>query len=257
MNRIFQGAGVTMLSDALEMAKQTLQTDNPDTHPDFLFVSPGEGKGSICIEDIAPVVEKALNPPSIARKGFVLIDHAETMNADAQNRLLKSLEESDYIDVCFVAYDDTLLPTIKSRCCLSEYRALTLNAYAGRFSGIAADDLLLLYYAGEGSETLTEELLAYLPVYRSIYQTVASGRKLTELLPILHLVKEKDKEAASGKTFWYSVLCVLERCYLIRAMESGDTRALHLVMENKRSVTRQWYTAGNFFDLLIMLIETK
>lgn len=86
-------------------------------NPDVIFVT--HEKKAISVEDIRKqVVEQALIKPFSCKKKIFIIDEADLMNIQAQNALLKTLEEPpDY--VVFMLLSENLnkfLVTILSRC---------------------------------------------------------------------------------------------------------------------------------------------
>lgn len=97
-------------------------------HPDVLVVEPGES-GSIKIEQIREVVDRSNYRPFEGRRRAVIVDHADAMGEDAQNALLKTLEEppSATIFVLVTAAPDTLLPTVLSRCSRVRFGALSAD----------------------------------------------------------------------------------------------------------------------------------
>lgn len=87
-------------------------------HPDITTVSIPEGKQSIPVEAIRKIREQAAVLPNEGAARVFLIEEAQTMNASAQNALLKILEEGPpYLAFLLLAEGvDTLLPTVQSRC---------------------------------------------------------------------------------------------------------------------------------------------
>src|SRR6187397_1628489 len=86
-------------------------------HPDVPVVEPGE-LGSIKIEQVRDVVDRAGYRPFEGRRRLVIVDEAEAMVAAAQNALLKTLEEPPpaSVFVLISSMPDALLPTVLSRC---------------------------------------------------------------------------------------------------------------------------------------------
>jgi DNA polymerase III subunit delta' len=86
-------------------------------HPDVLVVEPGE-LGSIKIEQVRDVIDRAGYRPFEGRRRVVIIDEADALVPAAQNALLKTLEEPPPASVFVLvsATPDALLPTVLSRC---------------------------------------------------------------------------------------------------------------------------------------------
>ncbi len=97
-------------------------------HPDVLVVEPGDS-GSIKIEQIRDVVDRSNYRPFEGRRRAVIVDRADAMGEDAQNALLKTLEEppSATIFILVTSAPDTLLPTVLSRCSRMRFGALSAD----------------------------------------------------------------------------------------------------------------------------------
>jgi DNA polymerase-3 subunit delta' len=82
-----------------------------------LIVEPGE-LGSIKIEQVRDVVDRAGYRPFEGRRRVVIIDEAHALVDAAQNALLKTLEEppAASVFVLISSMPDSLLPTVLSRC---------------------------------------------------------------------------------------------------------------------------------------------
>jgi len=87
-------------------------------HPDLKLIRPAEGKQIINIDQIRELIEyQNLTPHSALRK-VAIIDHAEMLNVNASNSLLKTLEEppESAMLILITHHPDRLLATIRSRC---------------------------------------------------------------------------------------------------------------------------------------------
>jgi DNA polymerase III subunit delta' len=100
-------------------------------HPDVLVLEPGD-TGSIKIEQVREVVDRAAYRPFEGKRRVVIIDEADALVPAAQNALLKTLEEPPSLSVFILvtARPDVLLPTVRSRCPRLNFRPLSPNEIA-------------------------------------------------------------------------------------------------------------------------------
>ena len=86
-------------------------------HADVLMIEPGD-TGLIRIDQIRDVIERTAYRPFEGRRRVVILDDADVLNLDAQNALLKTLEEPPATStfVLVTSKPDVLLPTVRSRC---------------------------------------------------------------------------------------------------------------------------------------------
>lgn len=87
-------------------------------HPDVITVGVDEGKKKISVETIRRTRALLNYPPHGHRDRAVLFEKADLMSEEAQNALLKTLEEPSTKTYLFLttASPSSLLPTILSRC---------------------------------------------------------------------------------------------------------------------------------------------
>jgi DNA polymerase-3 subunit delta' len=86
-------------------------------HADVLVIEPAE-TGTIKIDQIRDAIERTAYRPFEGRRRVVIVDGAEALNVEAQNALLKTLEEPPPAStfVLVTSKPDVLLPTVRSRC---------------------------------------------------------------------------------------------------------------------------------------------
>ena len=98
------------------ICKSCLMFDD-NNHPDFYEINK-EKTESIKIDEIREMQIKIAEKPIISLKKVYIINNAENMTVEAQNCLLKTLEEPpEFVTIILVANNEnTLLTTIKSRC---------------------------------------------------------------------------------------------------------------------------------------------
>jgi DNA polymerase-3 subunit delta' len=97
-------------------------------HPDVLFVSPGDS-GAIKIDQVRDIVDRSQYRPFEGRRRVVIIDEADALVSQAQNALLKTLEEPtpSSVFILVTSRPDMLLPTVLSRCPQLRFRPLSLE----------------------------------------------------------------------------------------------------------------------------------
>jgi DNA polymerase-3 subunit delta' len=88
------------------------------SHPDNYILEPEEADKAIKVDQVRELVGFVVQTAQMGGRKVVLIEPAESMNVNAANALLKSLEEPSGDTVLLLVSHQTsrLLPTIKSRC---------------------------------------------------------------------------------------------------------------------------------------------
>ena len=106
------------------VCKSCIEFDSSN-HPDFIEISPNEN--SVKIEQIREMQKKVAEPPIISNRKVYLIDDADTMTKEAQNALLKTLEEPpEFVNIILIGENEAnFLSTIKSRCLIINFKNLT------------------------------------------------------------------------------------------------------------------------------------
>ena len=95
-------------------------------HPDVTVVEPGE-TGSIKIDVVREEIRKTAFKPFEARRRVIIFNEAESLGDDAQNALLKTLEEPPpgSVLILVTAQPHRLLPTVRSRCPVVRFAPLS------------------------------------------------------------------------------------------------------------------------------------
>jgi len=88
------------------------------THPDVVRVSPEEGKAALGIDQVRALLDELALAPVEGRRRVFVVDPADAMTDDAQNALLKALEEPPARShlVLVARHEDAVLRTVASRC---------------------------------------------------------------------------------------------------------------------------------------------
>ena len=149
-------------------------------HPDYFVI--GENKEAIKIEQIREITSKILEPPILAQKKVYIINHCDKMTIEAQNCLLKTLEEPPQfaIIVLITANENALLNTIKSRC-------MTI-----KFKPIAKDELKKYAMDKLGMTQMTENLLE--SFNGSIGKAIAQKENQERFLKIEQIIHDLEKQ---------------------------------------------------------------
>ena len=94
-------------------------------NPDFNIIS--EEGNSIKIEQIRNLIEKVYEKPIASERKVYIIDNSDKMTVEAQNSLLKTLEEPpEYIVIILITANvDNILNTVKSRCVKLSFESLS------------------------------------------------------------------------------------------------------------------------------------
>lgn len=84
-------------------------------HPDLFLIEPE--KDLIKVEEVEKLIQNTLTAPFQSEKKIFLIDESDKMNLTAQNKILKTLEETPaYVNIILISSNSNkLLPTILSR----------------------------------------------------------------------------------------------------------------------------------------------
>ena len=112
---------------------------NSGNNPDFKMIEP-DGK-TIKIEQIREMQTKVAEKPVNSGKKIYIIDDADLMTKEAQNCLLKTLEEPpEYIVIILiVSNENRVLTTIKSRCMKMHFEKISdeeIKKYLNEICGI-------------------------------------------------------------------------------------------------------------------------
>ena len=95
-----------------------------NNNPDFYILESEER--NIKIEQIRYIQKKVQEKPIISNKKIYIIDNADTMTKEAQNCLLKTLEEPpEFVIIILIGKnEDAFLSTIKSRCMIMHFNEI-------------------------------------------------------------------------------------------------------------------------------------
>lgn len=245
---------------------------------DFTMID--KGNETIKVEDILSLLNKSVFVSLSAVRVF-LICHADKINVQAQNKLLKLLEDRNQTNVViFLSERDSLLPTIKSRCMTIEFSALKYEEMEQYLSdsGIT-QDIPLISALCDHCPYLLDEVKEIYPSLRETYFNILAITRREDLLRVFHLVAEKDAQefySVHGEHYmtalqmlqhlFYSLLYakvfpspdrVVEKEFegLMRLYSVRDTLLICMAVSRHQN---QWmtgvYSKNDFFDLVRVMI---
>ncbi|MBI4880088.1 MAG: AAA family ATPase [Planctomycetes bacterium] len=134
------GVGKRLVADALAAAKlcdaaadeacgacPSCRAFAHGAHPDCEVVTREAGRRDIGIGQVRALLETLHRKAERSRGRAVIVDESERLTAEAQNALLKTLEEPPpgALLVLVTAVAERLLPTVRSRCALYRFGPLT------------------------------------------------------------------------------------------------------------------------------------
>ena len=104
--------------------KSCLEFDNSN-NPDLTIIEP-DGN-NVKIEQIRELNRKVVEKPIVSTKKVYIINDGQNITKEAQNALLKTLEEPpEYVTIILITISESaFLPTIKSRCTKINFNKLT------------------------------------------------------------------------------------------------------------------------------------
>ena len=157
---MFEGPnGIGKNTMARELAAILLEMENLFNSPDYIEIKP-DGN-SIKIAQIRKLQSDILVKPYKSYKIYV-IDEAQKMTVEAQNALLKTLEEPPKYAIIILITDnkESLLDTIKSRCEIIKFTPIPMQEVASylTMNGIDSKRASLLANFSRGSMKMAIEL---------------------------------------------------------------------------------------------------
>lgn len=178
--------------------KSCIEFDS-NNNPDFQLIEPDGA--SLKIEQIRQMQKKIIEAPIISNKKVYIIDDADFMTTEAQNCLLKTLEEPpEFVTIILIgSRDSDFLSTIKSRCTIIKFQNIeneSIKQYLAQNYDISdvSENMLDMF---AGSIGKAESLKDKQELYNNIIDIIEKIRTL-DLIDILKkadiLYKSQDEK---------------------------------------------------------------
>lgn len=255
--------GLPLLEDAYYLACELLSTtkDRLSIHPDFLFVDRGKDK-SIGVEKVEEILSKGSLKPSISNKILILIDAIDTMTEQAQNKLLKLLEDSEHVLLVATSYSNNVLHTIKSRMRIISYHPYTKDDFYNYCNRNNISNPEMLFYVTGGCPGLIDSYSGAAKIMKQVVDSFNKEKPL-EILSVLHLVKENDRD-----NFFSVYPQLVGNLYRLIGRLCADAihnsapynkkqllTVMKLVNDGLLECDSRNYTKNSFFISMILIIE--
>jgi len=207
------GAGKTMVAQSIAARLLNVPTDKLVSHPYVRMVESPNNK-TISIEDIRDVIHFLMlkTGAKAETNRIVIIEHAQLLSTQAQNALLKTIEEPPQGTVLILTAPSELdiLPTIRSRVQKLVVQPptteqLTEYFHGQGFTGAAISKALLM---SDGLPGLTQALLTD-DASHPLVAATAQARDILQKTAFERVVLVD--ELAKQKQQWLDTLFILER----------------------------------------------
>ncbi|MBR3002464.1 MAG: hypothetical protein IKF38_02730 [Clostridia bacterium] len=194
--------------------KSCIEFDSQN-HPDFTIIEP-DGN-SIKIEQIREMQRKIQEKPIISNKKIYIIDDSDKMTKEAQNCLLKTLEEPpEFAIIILIGSNESLfLDTIKSRCIILHFEQIdnsTLrNFMQNNYQLDNINDEVLQVFQGSIGKAI--ELKDKIQDYMQIENIIANLNKkdLIDIVTMAKIIYESKEEIYSILEYINVILLNLAR----------------------------------------------
>lgn len=249
-------------------------------HPDYYVLD--KKQDTIKVEDALELIQHS-NISAVYEKKVFHIRHIEKMNVQAQNKILKLLEDRTQNNLFIMtANRDCLLDTIKSRCTIISFQALSeteIRTYLLE-QDVIPNDIPLISYLCDFCPYLYEQLQEPFKKFKAMYQQFITLQNKESIFSILHLIKEKDTEHFYDchaehynfilQMFQYIFYHLIQIKLNIRVPEEviadmkqlndmftlpQSYRASRAIEEHRNRWYNNLYTKNDFFDLIREIIQ--
>lgn len=257
----------------MHIASRLLSTTEKDLkkNPDFYMAGQEQ---DINAEEVGRIFEFSLRS-CIRNKKVILINRAHTITVPTQNKLLKTLEDRPDNILIFLADSNTLIPTVRSRCCTICLRPLSDEAMTDflKMQGVSACDAGFISYLTGNAPYLYLREQELLEGYKEQYRLLCQIQEKPDLLKAMHALKEKDREnfyeVNSSRPVWNIKLVTYPfYAYCISTINNAGidksiypanlytpTEAYKIMRMGQHHLKKKNYTKNDYFNLLRNIVN--
>ena len=201
------------------------------THPDYAYYGLLEQEKTIGVRRIEEIINHSYFTAAVNMKVIVL-DHMDKVTLDAQNKLLKTIEEANVV-ILGLAYSDSVIPTLRSRM---------------QIIRVCNEEHII----PESVRIIMDEVKDYL--------SVSINSDFHDLFRILGLVKEKDPKSffMLYREFIPELLDLIGKLVVDKQIYQVDKDycgLLALLCRDREVCGTSSYSKDDFFELIVQVIE--
>jgi DNA polymerase III subunit delta' len=222
-----------------DIADTADDAEDSEETPDFVEI---EGS-MIRVQQITSLIEHSFLKRVRAKRKVYIVTAVETMNAEAENRLLKTLEEPPPNTVLILTSSNlgALLPTTISRCQVIKFEPVPAieaeRRLQERFPDMPADQLQSLVALAGGRIGWAINMLQHPEVLQIRAGLLDLCVGLPDL-PMLACLREGEKLIAAAEQWW---LATMDREVGERALKARRDRVLRTRMRDVLDVLVSWF----------------
>ncbi len=177
------------------------------THPDIQYVLPEEGKKTIGVDVIRKLIADIYIRPYTAEKKVVIINNFEASQPQAQNAILKVLEEPpEYVVFLLtVSSEKDMLDTVKSRSTMLKMQPYTkeeIKQFLRENTTALPEeiDFIAAYSGGNtGKGKRLSENSEFSEIRRSVFEALFALTEMGNIFPVSDMLK-KENSGVVGET---------------------------------------------------------
>ena len=165
-----------------DKCKSCIEFDS-NNNPDFFYIEPNGG--SIKIDQIRQMQKSILEKPIESKKKVYIINNCQLMTKEAQNCILKTLEEpQEYVVIILISSSESsILPTVKSRCMKIYFNELAeqeiLEYVEKNYEGIVLEHNLIKLCGGSISRAnIIVKKIDILNQVKAFMRNISSSNKI-------------------------------------------------------------------------------
>lgn len=172
-------------------------------HPDVQIIEALDGKRAVSIAQIRAMIEDMGLKPYEGKHRVFILEDADRLAVDAQNTLLKTLEEPPgaTVTILLTSRPHSLIPTIHSRCQRHRFTALSQQDLERVFEQQGIPIERASFAGGCPGRALNDDMQARAEEARLLLEAIADGRARRDPMGLaLELLKTLEKGAKGPET---------------------------------------------------------